>query len=268
MTTTEGYYDTFATHLLHDYVHGNLRVQRQLEFFRNAIPASAESVLVVGCGSGEGVRFLAKQVAPRARILAIDLSGENIRIANALFRQERVSYRQADITLDQLEGGWQFILLPDVYEHIPVAGRTGLHSRLRSLLTRDGRVLLTIPSIYHQRTLQAAGKGLQIVDELVSLDDLAKLAVDLGGALTYFCAVSVWRANDYVHAIIEVDADRYALMSKDEWLPVKGCPRRSLGTRAWGRLARNLGLGRLRKLWRVTRVQRTLQRGETIRRQL
>jgi SAM-dependent methyltransferase len=228
-----------------------------MEFFRNALPGSAQSILVVGCGSGEGALILARH-ARGARILAVDLSAENIRIARALFSHERIHYRKADVLSDALEGRWRFILLPDVYEHIPSARRAELHGRLRSLLAPGGRVLLTVPSLYHQRALQAAGTGLQIVDELVSLDDLNRLAVDLGATLSYFSTISVWRTNDYVHAIVELDAERYAPVTRDEWLPVKGCPRRCLSERVLGRLGRAVGLNRLRSRWRRARIQRRL----------
>jgi len=199
----ERFYDGFSARLLRDWIEGNRRVECQFRFLREALPASLGSILVVGCGNGAVARRLAARVAPRARVLALDLSGENVDVARRFFGHPRVEFRRADIIRDRVEGPWHAIVLPDVYEHIPASERPGVHARLAALLAPRGRLLLTLPSPGHQAWLRARGEELQVVDESVELSDLIALADDVGGTLAYYNRVSVWRTDDYVHAVIE-----------------------------------------------------------------
>jgi hypothetical protein len=107
-----------------------------------------------------------------------------------------------------LKGKYQVIILPDVYEHIPKMHRETLHAKLSNLLSEDGKIVITIPSPGNQHSLYEKGPGLQIVDKIVTLEDLVKLANDVGGTLTYFNTISVWETNDYIHAMIEKDVSR------------------------------------------------------------
>jgi trans-aconitate 2-methyltransferase len=206
----EAYYDEFTENFVRDFVEGNERVRRQLRFFHGALPAAAEKVLVVGCGSGEGAYHVACQGASMTQVFAVDLSGKAIEIAQRLFPHPRVEYRKLDVLTERLEGSWDAILLPDVYEHIPSDRRGDLHARLRDLLAHDGVVLITVPSPGKQEALRARGEGLQIVDETVTAMDLARMGDELGAPLSYMSLVSVWEQGDYVHAVLARGAVRVA----------------------------------------------------------
>jgi SAM-dependent methyltransferase len=199
---TERYYDVFGRRFVRDYVLGNRRVERQLAFLASAIPPATTGVLVIGCGAGESARFVAAKVARRSHVLATDISGENLRLARALHPHPRVTYKKLDILTDDIDGTFEVVVLPDVYEHIPVARRPILHAKLDRLLCPDGLVLLTLPSPGKQAALAAAGQGLQLIDEVVTQQDLMTLAADIHGDLTYLNLISVWEAHDYIHAAI------------------------------------------------------------------
>ncbi len=246
------YYDDFAGHLLRDYIRGNARLTAQHDFCRDALSPRTGSVLIMGCGSGESSYYIAQKLAPKADIWAVDISPENIRMAQALFPHPRITYRVMDIT--QTSPGQQFdaVLLPDVYEHIPRAQRNILHQALHRLLNPRGQVLITIPSQSHQENLMAAGKGLQVVDEVVSLQDLQVLADDIQGHLSYYNIVNVFRSGDYVHAVVAAgpeaeyrlcDTDRTALRRANR-------PRRGPRYR----------VARLRRRWRRWRNTRHVRK--------
>ena len=240
------FYDEFSTKLVRDWVYGNKRVEAQLE-----------RVIVVGCGCGEVADFLARRVARRGRILAIDISPANIRIARLLFPHKRIEYRCVDILAGAIPGPWNAVVLPDLYEHIPAEGRDRLHGNLRHMLGSSGRVLLTLPSPWHQAMLRDRGCGLQIVDETVALSDLTAMADDLGALLTYFSMVSVFRTNDYIHAVIEQGADRCRSINPLDRVRLKRSPGR-LGLFVRRRFGQ---VGRLARAWRRWRVGRLLGPG-------
>ena len=64
-------------------------------------------------------------------------------------------------------------MLPDIYEHPPQEARGRLSAR-SACSPEGGLVLLTAPTPGHQAALRRPGKGLQPVDEEVSLPDLVR----------------------------------------------------------------------------------------------
>jgi trans-aconitate methyltransferase len=253
----EAYYDEFSRRFPKDIVEGNRRIDCQLTLLSSAIPRDVRAVLVIGFGSGQAAHHVAT-IARQATITAVDISSENLRIAAALFAHPRIQYRKLDVTTDTLEGTYDLVFLPDVYEHIPLTSRPALHETLDRLLAADGRCILTLPSPGHQALLAGGGEGLQPVDETVTLDDLVTLARDVHGTLTYFNSISVWGANDYVHAVIERLADHELPLTDRDRLPIKGWSPHHRAHRAWRFLSWRMGLDTLLRRWRRRKLERRL----------
>jgi SAM-dependent methyltransferase len=261
MSQVEEFYDGFSSHFVEDIAVRNERIALQLSFAANAIPSSVESILVIGFGSGEGAFFIATKIAPIATVTAFDISAENLKMARALFSHPRIAYRQLDVTAEPIEGQWDVVVLPDVYEHIPKESRVVLHSKIRQGLAPHGRVVITIPSPGKQESLRQSGRGLQIVDETVTLDDLLRLSEDVNGSLTYFNMVSIWETNDYIHAVIERGADFVRPIGKADMVPLKGWPRRSVWWRGFDFAANRFHLRALAESVRRWKIKRRLRRG-------
>lgn len=255
---TEAFYDDFSRRFVGDIAGGNERIQQQLIFLSRSIPTNIRSVLVIGFGSGQAAHYIVTRLAPHAKLLAVDISSENLRLARALFDHPRIDYRKLDVINDPLDGEWEAIVLPDVYEHIPKAARGILHEKFNRLLSRDGRILFTVPSPGKQASLYATGEGLQIIDEVVTLDDLNQVARDVGGQLTYFNMISVWETNDYIHAIVERDAMQVRPIAENDRVPLKGWPRRSLWDRGRDFLGYRFGLYNVQENWRRRRILKRL----------
>lgn len=252
-SSVQEFYDAFSGKLVRDYVNGNLRIDFQLGFLKRCVPPNAGSVLVIGCGSGHAPFFIAQKVAPRARILAVDISPENIGVARSLFRHKRIEYRRLDVLAEAPAGSWDVIVLPDVYEHIRTSDRPLLHRNLASSLDERGRVVMTFPSEGHQEMLRRRGAGLQVIDEVVTLDDLQVMAGEVSAALTYFAMISVWSTNDYVHAVMERLPEQMCPLSACSPLSIKG------EAGGPGRMLR-VGFGRCGLCWRPWRAWRVRTR--------
>ncbi len=253
----EHFYDDFSATFVKDFVRGNRRNDRQHRFFHDAVPPDIRSVLVIGCGSGQGSHYLATHVAPQANILAVDISAENLRLAGALFPHPRVEYRKVNVVEDALDGQWELIVLPDVYEHIPKAMRATLHARMDRLLAPNGRILITVPTPAAQAHVLASGGTLQIVDEPVTLADLMQMAADVQGVVTFFAMVSIWRTDDYIYAVVEREGEPSRPLARADKLPVKGHPHRHALARAGQSIWRFLGVARWQR-WRRERLIRTV----------
>lgn len=196
------YYDDFVSHLLHDYLNGNKRVSTQLAFVREAIPIAPSSVLVIGCGIGD-VAFELLSLPSVVSVVGLDISEAAIACGRKLFNAPNFELSVLNIAEAAPEKKFDCILLPDVYEHIPHSDRHRVHENIKRALNPRGKVLITVPSSMHQEYLQANGKGLQVVDEVVTFADLGIFAEAIGGAVTYYNMVAVWKLYDYIHAIIE-----------------------------------------------------------------
>jgi SAM-dependent methyltransferase len=262
VSTVETFYNNFSQTFIRDYIYGNERIKRQLEFFISAIHPETERILVIGCGSGQGAHFIAKWVAKKARILAVDISTENLRLAQDLFSHDRIKYRQVNVVTEAIAGNWDAIVLPDVYEHIPIAARGDLHRKFDTLLSPQGKILFTIPSPGKQAALYASGEGLQVVDEVVTLEDLIEVAKAVGGTLTYWNTISVWNTNDYVHATIERKAAEIGPIEPADQLPIKGLGsmQRNLLYRSLVALSEQPGIARTTRWWKRQRIQKLLSR--------
>ncbi|MGH8247327.1 MAG: class I SAM-dependent methyltransferase, partial [Gammaproteobacteria bacterium] len=220
----ESFYDGFSATFVGDYVRGNRRCERQHRFFSDAIPKTTTAVLVIGCGSGQGAHYIATRVAKQANVLAIDISAENLRLARALFPHPRIEYRKVDVVAEHLEGVWDIIAFPDVYEHIPRQMRTALHAKLDKLLAPRGRILLTVPTPAGQAETVASGGKLQIVDEPVTLSDLTGMAGDVHAVVSYYAQVSIWRTNDYAYAVVERGSAMCRPVASADRIALKGFP--------------------------------------------
>ena len=235
------YYDDFVGHLVQDFIQGNPRLEVQYDFIRDSLSPMVNNVLIIGCGSGESAYLIASKFAPRAQVLAVDISSENIKAAESLFKHDRITYRVMDVTQELPDGRFDIILLPDVYEHIPRESRGSLHASLQKLLSPHGLILITIPSQSHQENLIRLGTGLQVIDEIVSMEDLQLLARDIDGHLVYYCLVNVFKKGDYVHAIISAGAEVERKLSPFDQINIRRGNRRPGGLKHWvGGLSRRL----------------------------
>jgi len=135
-----------------------------------------------------------------------------------------------------------------------------LHARLNSALTQSGRIVVTVPSPGKQESLRTSGQGLQIIDETITLQDLVRLAEDVRGTLTYFNMISVWDTNDYIHAVVEREADHVRVLSETDQMPIKGWPHRSLWARGRDFLYTKTGVGGLQERWRRAHIHRRLSK--------
>lgn len=204
------YYDDLLGGLLSGYVYGNARIQSAIAFVLAWTPANAHRILEAGCGIGECTEAL-KRRRPEAFVLGIDAHPRLADYARRLFADSGAVFACNDIMAHASEGApFDVIVMMDVYEHIPRDARAILHASVARLLSPAGTLLLTTPSISHQRYLREERRGVQPIDEDVSRDDLERLAQDIGGTLAHYETVSVWRADDYVHAVITRDRHVHA----------------------------------------------------------
>lgn len=215
MNSSKQFYEKFPKKLLNDYLNSNQRIEIALYFILQQIDPWIKNILDIGCGIGWSSYEMAKQST--AKILAVDLSDANIAVANKLFFHPKIDFKQIDITKYDLPKGENFdlVVLIDVFEHIPKEDRMGFYTFLNNILSENGKIVLTCPTVFHQQYLKKYNPaGLQPVDEEVDLDTLLDFAKSVNAEVIHFEYKNIWNRNDYFHAVIERNINDLTKKSK------------------------------------------------------
>jgi len=205
------FYNDFLESDMLDYrVRGNPRIEkatdRILEFVR---PDS--SVLDVGCGIGITVERIADKVES-GHVWAFDISDHNIWYARETIDQSNVTFFTADVTenknrvQDQLTTEIDVVVLVDVIEHIPKEDHAELFNFFQSITSDQSFIVLTYPSPQYQRQLEESNPDeLQIIDQAIELDELLNAAQPAGFSLKHYSLETIWKRNQYVHCVLQMD---------------------------------------------------------------
>ena len=205
------YYNNFDVKLINDYVLGNIRIESAITNLGMFIPNDATNILDIGCGLGWSSHEFSKHFKG-ANILGIDLSPVLIDKAKKLFSNNNLNYEVFDVTQNVPNIKYDAIIMIDVYEHIPMNDRKMFHGSLKKLINDNGRLILACPSKFHQSWLKKNNpKGLQPVDEDVSLENFSDLAKDIIGEIIFFEYKNIWNNLDYVYSVIQINPQFGAL---------------------------------------------------------
>lgn len=116
------------------------------EFLEREFSVNGKKVLDVGCGNGELCLALA---SIGYDVKGIDFSKPSI--ANAESRRAlaghlagNVNFEVADI--ETIQGNYDYVIFSDVVEHLAMAELDKILSKVRQLLTRDGRLVIHTPN--------------------------------------------------------------------------------------------------------------------------
>lgn len=198
------FYNQFDDKLINDYALGNKRIINAIENLAVYLPQNqGATVLDIGCGLGWSTYEFSKYLK-QVTFEGVDLSPVLIERANQLFKSDNLSFEVCDITTDVPSKHYDAIVMIDVYEHIPKHQRDNFHKSIEKILTKNGRVVLACPSVYHQEFLRNNNpEGLQPVDEDIDLTVLKTFESAIKGQIVYFEFQTIWRPYDYFYAVIQ-----------------------------------------------------------------
>ena len=197
----EYYNDHIMRKLIRDYVNGNPRFDKAVACVINCGRRSFAKILDIGCGIGYSSSLL-KAAFPNSTVLGLDVSDLGIQTAEKLFQVDGLRFECKDFLTEKIGGSYDLIVMIDVYEHFPLQQRRLLNKKLDGLLAEDGWIVITTPTIAHQRFLREKHPDrLQIIDEDVSEEDLLLLSRDTQTAIVLYEKVAVWNTYDYQHYV-------------------------------------------------------------------
>lgn len=212
----ESYYDQYVKR--QSQVGVNARHRSIMNFLKKQGLSSRHRVLEVGCGIGTLTSLISKKVA-KGSVVACDISSESIEFAQKFWsKATNVEWQVSDMSNFDADLPFDYIVLPDVLEHIPV--------------DQHPKLFKTLKKVSHDRTLVVAHfphpKGtewsrihrpekLQIVDQCLRGDELMVNAYAAGFNLNLFESYSLWEEPfDYQRFVLSVDrpAEGQKLKSK------------------------------------------------------
>jgi cyclopropane fatty-acyl-phospholipid synthase-like methyltransferase len=156
------YYDSYATQQVKIGV--NIRHRTIIKNLLKAGLKKDMRVLEIGCGIGTLTGLLAKVCKS---LHAVDISAESIAIAKQrLKHHENITFGVTDMQTNTPVGEFDFIVLPDVLEHIPIEQHPALFTSMASLLATTGKICIHIPDPYALEYIRKhKAELLQIIDQ-------------------------------------------------------------------------------------------------------
>lgn len=198
---------------------------RHRTIFKNlkAVGLNSQSkVLEVGCGVGSVSSLILKHIS-NGFLVGLDISPESIKSAQALNK----IYKNAEFSVNDMSDfnhsmKFDFIVFPDVLEHIPVEQHAHIFKTISDLSTPNAIVLINIPEPNHLNWLRINHpEKIQIIDQALSMQDLMNNAYPYGFHLQSMQPYQLhYEVADYVSIVMKKN------------MQVKSAPLKSKMTRA------------------------------------
>ncbi len=195
------FYDRFSQYQKKSGI--NDRHARIFKWLKTFGLSKSDTVLEVGCGVGQLTQLMAEYVGSGA-ITAVDISPENIRLA----RERLTRFRNVDLEIsDMMDASFlktfDWVVFPDVLEHIPVDMHAKVLQSISVALKPGGRVFVHIPHPKYQDYIREhEPEKLQIIDQSLSAADLIHHAESAGLSLEYFESYALFRLPADYQAIL------------------------------------------------------------------
>lgn len=166
----EDFYDSFIDHqkklgisVRHRIIYKNLKSI-------GLKPSS--NVLEVGCGIGT-VSKLIIQSTPNGQFLGYDISPKSIEYARKFNPEPRAKFVVSDMSDFSPEIKFDFIVFPDVLEHIPVEQHSYIFETIAKVSKPSTKILINIPEPNYLNSIREFNPELlQIIDQSLCMHKL------------------------------------------------------------------------------------------------
>ncbi len=179
------YYDQYLKRQIETGI--NLRHRTIFRFLKREGLRPNHNVLEIGCGIGS-ITGLISSYLTSGRIFGIDISPESIAYACQHYsRRKNMRFEAMDILNLKTEELFDFVVFPDVLEHIPVENHKQIFTLIRKLVKPASIVFIHIPAPHYQEYLEKnRPELLQIIDQNLDAATLIGNIEQAGFALMKF----------------------------------------------------------------------------------
>lgn len=206
MATTEQvkeYYDTFKEHQKKLGI--NIRHRTIFKNLKKAGLKRNSNVLEIGCGIGTVSNLILKYIS-EGSFVGLDISPESIKMAQKFNSfHKKAEFFVNDMSNFSHTTKFDFVVFPDVLEHIPVEQHAHIFKTISNLTTPNAVVVINIPEPNHLDWVrQHEPEKLQIIDQSLSMQDLLNNCYPYGFKLYSMNPYSLHvNTNDYLAIILK-----------------------------------------------------------------
>lgn len=176
------------------------------------------NVLEVGCGIGTVSGLILKNI-PNGKFVGVDISSESIELAKRIHsKYNNAEFITNDMTVFTHKILFDFVVLPDVLEHIPLEQHNNLFKVIASVSSANAIVLINIPEPNCLNWIRKHNpEKLQIIDQSLSMQDLLNNSYPHGFKLYSMNSYGLqYEENEYTSIVLKknMEYDTYHLKSK------------------------------------------------------
>jgi trans-aconitate 2-methyltransferase len=213
----EKFYDTFKGHQKKLGV--NIRHRIIFKNLKKLGLRPDSNVLEIGCGIGT-VSSLILNLVTKGVFTGVDISRESIEMARHLNKTSKnAEFIVNDMGIFSHSVKFDYIVLPDVLEHIPVEQHYQLFQTLSKVSSPEAVVLINIPEPNILNWVRKKyPEKLQIIDQSLSMQDLLNNSYPHGFRLFSMHSYSLqYVENDYTSVVLKKDIVRENYEIKDKF---------------------------------------------------
>lgn len=177
-----GYYDKFWDEFEQTNLSKpNSRHRNILKNLKRAGLQPGSTVLEIGCGIGSLSRLIIAYITD-GFFVGADISPQTIEFLKKKFaNRSKSDFVVTDMTDFSYNKKFDFVVFPDVLEHIPVEQHAKIFNTLKNLVHENSVVLINNPEPFALEWVREHRKDLlQIIDQPLHVDHFAKLAYENG----------------------------------------------------------------------------------------
>ena len=176
------------------------------------------NVLEIGCGIGT-VSSLIIRFIHSGIFFGCDISPKSIELAKKFNPQKNASFVCTDMTDFETDIKFDFVVFPDVLEHIPVEEHKALFERIARYCSPDAKVLINIPepnSLNYTRKHRP--ELLQIIDQSLSMQDLLNNTYPFGFQVQSIIPYAIQtNVNNYLSIVLIRNTEIKSLKLVSKW---------------------------------------------------
>lgn len=203
------YYDDFLSEQIKTDL--NSRHRNILHYLKKTGLKRHHHILEVGCGIGIISGVLANYLR-KGKVSGCDISPESIRFASEKYKKNKnLKFYNSDIANFSLQEKFDYIIMPDVLEHIPKETYNEVFQKLYQMLKDDGRLYIHIPSgTYNQYIIDHEPEKLQIIDHALDANMIIVPAEISGFELVNYSLYCLYTSvGDYVNIFFRKKSPQY-----------------------------------------------------------
>ncbi|MES2680197.1 MAG: methyltransferase domain-containing protein [Bacteroidota bacterium] len=211
----EAFYNSFKEHQLDLGV--NVRHRTIFKNLKKIGLKPGSNVLEIGCGIGT-VSSLILSYITRGKFVGADISDESIAVAKKInAKHTNAEFIVNDMSAFSHKTVFDFVVLPDVMEHIPVEQHNNLFKVLSAVTSPNAVVLINFPEPHYLNWVRKNNpEKLQIIDQSLSMQDLLNDCYPHGFKLFSMHSYTLhYTQPDYTSVVLKknMDIEQFQLKS-------------------------------------------------------